>query len=91
MAQQRRSVFFSGSVQGVGFRYTACRVAQLFDVGGYVRNLPDGRVECVIEGDLIQIDQYVNELARQMRGYISGQAQETGKLEGKFHGFTVQF
>ena len=51
MPRDRRRVHFSGRVQGVGFRFT-CQVARPgFDVAGYVRNLPDGRVELVAEGD----------------------------------------
>ena len=47
----RRTSHFSGHVQGVGFRYTVQDLAADFDVRGYVRNLPDGRVELVVEGD----------------------------------------
>ena len=43
-------VNFSGRVQGVGCRYTVCRVAETFAVEGFVRNLPDGSVEVVAEG-----------------------------------------
>lgn len=38
------TVFFSGRVQGVGFRYSALQVAKEFDVSGFVCNLTDGRV-----------------------------------------------
>jgi acylphosphatase len=44
-------VFYSGSVQGVGFRYTAVDRAQDLGVGGWVKNLPDGRVEVVAQAD----------------------------------------
>jgi acylphosphatase len=40
-----RQILFSGRVQGVGFRYTTKRIAGGFDVTGWVKNLPDGRVE----------------------------------------------
>ena len=43
-------IFYSGRVQGVGFRYTVKTVASGFEVTGTVRNLPDGRVELVAEG-----------------------------------------
>jgi acylphosphatase len=43
-------VLFSGRVQGVGFRYTVCRIAASFQVTGYVRNLMTGDVELVAEG-----------------------------------------
>ena len=43
-------VFYSGHVQGVGFRYTAKAVAAGFEVTGTVRNLADGRVELIAQG-----------------------------------------
>ncbi|NJC74002.1 acylphosphatase [Planosporangium thailandense] len=46
----RRRVVVSGTVQGVFFRDTCRRVAQAHGVAGWVRNLPDGRVEAVFEG-----------------------------------------
>ena len=51
MNPKRMQVFFSGMVQGVGFRFTADRLARRFPVTGFVRNLADGRVEVVAEGD----------------------------------------
>ncbi|MEX0794451.1 MAG: acylphosphatase [Pirellulaceae bacterium] len=46
----RLSVWFSGNVQGVGFRQTSWQIAQSHPVSGWVRNLPDGRVEMLVEG-----------------------------------------
>ncbi len=46
----RRRVIISGRVQGVAFRYYTRDVAQSKGVFGWVRNLPDGRVEAVFEG-----------------------------------------
>ena len=48
--RRRLTVFYSGQVQGVGFRYTAKTVATGFEITGTIRNLPDGRVELVAEG-----------------------------------------
>jgi acylphosphatase len=50
MSQMRMQIFYSGYVQGVGFRYTVKSVAVGFEVTGTVRNLADGRVELVAEG-----------------------------------------
>ena len=47
-----RRFYISGRVQGVGFRYFTQDVAVREGVTGYVRNLPDGRVEVLVEGDL---------------------------------------
>ena len=50
MNRRRMQVYYSGRVQGVGFRYQSRQVASGFEVTGIVRNLPDGRVELVAEG-----------------------------------------
>lgn len=50
MNRKRMRIFYSGNVQGVGFRYTVKSTATGFEVTGCVRNLPDGRVELVAEG-----------------------------------------
>ena len=51
MATARVHLYISGRVQGVGFRYAAYHEAIRLNLGGWVRNLPDGRVEAVFEGD----------------------------------------
>jgi acylphosphatase len=91
MANERRTVHFEGDVQGVGFRYTACRVAGQFEVTGYVRNLPDGRVEVVVEGPTHEIDAFLTELRRRMEGYVSGTTQQTATCTGGFRSFTVRY
>ncbi|MBS3733946.1 MAG: acylphosphatase [Phycisphaerae bacterium] len=90
MAPERRDIWFSGTVQGVGFRYTACRVAGRHDVTGYVRNLPDGRVECIVEGEHGEIDDFVTDLSEAMRGYIRDRDEQHGTAEGQFSGFGVR-
>lgn len=46
----RQKAFYSGNVQGVGFRHAVASLASQFPVEGYVRNLPDGRVELAVQG-----------------------------------------
>jgi acylphosphatase len=70
MSTVRRCVYYSGQVQGVGFRFTSRRLAQDHTVGGYVRNLPDGRVELLAEGDQAEVDAMLDAVRRQMRDYI---------------------
>jgi acylphosphatase len=53
-------VLVSGHVQGVGFRWAVEREAQRLGVAGWVRNLSDGRVEALFEGDQEAIDQVVS-------------------------------
>ena len=91
MDKVQRRVHFEGTVQGVGFRYTACRIAGNYDLGGYVRNLPDGRVECVMEGTQAEIAAFVDDLAQAMGGYIRRQNQQVMPYSGKFDSFSVMF
>jgi acylphosphatase len=55
----RKRVLVSGAVQGVFFRDTCRRVAGQQGVSGWVRNLPDGRVEAVFEGDPESVERMV--------------------------------
>jgi len=65
-----KRVYYSGRVQGVGFRYTAQRLAEDFDVSGCVRNLPGGDVELVAEGPADDVAGFLDAVARRMAGCI---------------------
>ena len=87
----RRHVRVRGLVQGVGFRYTARSMAARFAVAGYVRNLPDGRVEMVVEGTPEETEAFLAAVRREMCHYIAA-VQETAKpATGRLHGFEVRF
>ena len=73
MAVARVRVVFSGTVQGVGFRYTARRAAGGFPVTGWVRNLPDRTVELEAQGERSEVEACLEELRSRMRGYIRGE------------------
>ncbi len=60
MAKTACHCFLSGIVQGVGMRFSVKQVAKEIDIsGGYVRNLPDGRVEVYAEGDEDRLQEFV--------------------------------
>ncbi len=86
----RRHIHYSGRVQGVGFRYTVKNLAMRFNVGGYVRNLPDGRVELVLEGPAEEIDQMAQAVADRMDGYIRSTQVSTPPATGEFAYFQIQ-
>ena len=88
--QQRRACYFSGRVQGVGFRYTVQNIAQRYNVHGYVRNLPDGRVELVVEGDQGEIDHLVDDVNQRMNGYIKTLDCNTQPATGEFDEFYIR-
>jgi acylphosphatase len=70
MSTVRRRVYYSGRVQGVGFRYTSQRLAEDHSVAGHVRNLPDGRVELVAEGDSAHVEALLEAIEQRLRPYI---------------------
>ena len=87
---QQREVFYGGRVQGVGFRYTVRSLAARFDVTGFVRNLPDGRVHLVVEGAVGEIERFLEAIGVEMRYYI-GNVQETVRPEtGRFPSFEIR-
>ncbi|KAF1075437.1 acylphosphatase [Halodesulfovibrio sp. MK-HDV] len=68
MARQRYIV--TGKVQGVGFRYWTHHTAFSLGLHGWVRNLPDGSIELVADGDISTLQQFEEEL---WQGPIKGQ------------------
>jgi acylphosphatase len=90
VAMQRSTCHFSGNVQGVGFRYTALKIAQGFEVTGYVRNLPDGGVELVTEGEAREREGVLEEINEQMGEYIRHVDVKTSPATGEFHDFSVR-
>ena len=88
---QRREVYYSGRVQGVGFRYTARALAKGFRVAGYVRNLSDGRVELVVEGALEEIDRFLAAIDKQIGHYVRDVRQSASPASGNFKGFEIRF
>jgi acylphosphatase len=57
-------------VQGVGFRYTAASISRNFQVAGHVKNLPDGRVELLAQGQAEEVSAFLGELERSMAHHI---------------------
>ncbi len=85
-------VFYEGRVQGVGFRYTARRIAAGFDVAGYVRNLADGRVEIVASGDDGEVDDFLAALREsELAGHIDGEAAAEIVKPAGLRGFEIRF
>ena len=87
-----RRYLISGRVQGVGFRYFAKDVADREGVTGWVRNLPDGRVEALVEGEQDAVTR-VERLLWQGPGgaRVSAVAvDDTEPASGAYHEFSVR-
>jgi acylphosphatase len=85
-----KQIRYTGRVQGVGFRYTAQHLAKDFAVAGYVRNLPSGEVELVVEGAPEQVDGFLDALSRQLAGYIE-QTLVQDVPPGRYKGFHIRY
>jgi acylphosphatase len=86
----RRTNHFSGHVQGVGFRYTVLDLARGFDIRGYVRNLPDGRVEVVAEGDEAEIARLLERIGEKMEGFITKRTDNDAPATREFADFSIR-
>ena len=87
----RWTILYSGTVQGVGFRYTAEHLARRCPVTGYVRNLRDGRVEVVAEGAPADLRTFDAAIEEAMSGYISDRQVTEDPATGEFRGFSIRF
>ena len=89
---KRMQVFFSGTVQGVGFRFTAERLARRFSVSGFVRNLDDGRVEVTAEGEEAVLEDFLTAIhGSGMKDYIRDVEAHWSNAQGTFTGFGIAY
>jgi len=88
---RRIRVFYTGVVQGVGFRYTAREIARRVGVSGWVRNLRDGRVEIIAEADEHRLSGFIEEVERSFTNFIRQRELFWEEATGEFDGFNVAF
>jgi len=88
---KRVHAYFAGLVQGVGFRYTAIRMARRTGVTGWTKNLHDGRVEIVAEGSQSRLEQFLRELREYFETDVRDVQTAWQDATGEFAGFDVRF
>ena len=86
----RKTCYFSGRVQGVGFRFTAQNIAQQHDVRGFVKNLPDGRVQLVMEGPDSEMDCVVDSIRERLNSFIGQIDSASHPATGEFERFRIR-
>ena len=90
MKRCRVHIFYSGRVQGVGFRYTAKNVATGYEVTGIVRNLSDGRVEVLAEGLKDELEAFQQGIRESGLGpLISNEEVQWEDPQGEYRGFEI--
>ncbi len=87
----RKHIYFSGRVQGVGFRFSAAHYARNLGLTGWVRNLSDGRVEMEVQGRESLIAELILSLKNQAYIRIEGVTYEEVPLEVGEMTFSTRF
>jgi len=84
------NAFVSGQVQGVGFRYYVNKMARRYNLTGWVRNLSDGRVEIMAEGEERDMDGFLVEIRKGSRwSTVSDVQTEWSEYQRKFRSFEI--
>ena len=92
MIQKRLTAYFKGTVQGVGFRYMTERLATRLPVSGFVRNLSDGRVELVAEGEENNLRDFLKSIRESRLGdYVRDLEVKWETADGSFQGFGIRY
>ncbi|MED5454453.1 MAG: acylphosphatase [Verrucomicrobiota bacterium] len=90
MSLVRVHVHYSGRVQGVGFRYIVKSLVTGYEVLGTIKNLTDGRVEMVAEGQQLELEEFLQAIRDSgLRRNIQDEGIVWGKAEDKFRGFKI--
>jgi acylphosphatase len=83
-------VFYEGRVQGVGFRYSVRQIATGYDIAGWIRNLPDGRVELVASGDPDEVTAFLGAIRDSDLGsFIRNETAEKTPPPDNLRGFEI--
>ncbi|MCF7908775.1 MAG: acylphosphatase [Candidatus Omnitrophica bacterium] len=89
--QKRNHIFFSGMVQGVGFRFGALSLAKKYNIKGWVKNLNDGRVEIIAEGKNRDLDSFVSDLGIEFEGRVTSCEIVVEEIACSFKDFRIIF
>ena len=86
-----KKIIISGIVQGVGMRHFVSVQARKNSLLGYVRNISNGQVECLIQGDETNIKAFLKTLRTQAPGQIDDLDIEDTNLNQKLESFSIKF
>jgi acylphosphatase len=85
-------IFYEGSVQGIGFRWSVRHIAKGFDLTGWVRNLTDGRVEMQVSGEEKEIRAFLDAIMQsELRAHIRKQTETKLEKPVVSHGFEIRY
>jgi len=88
---QRLHAYLSGRVQGVGMRFTVQHIARQQELTGWVRNLPDGRVELMAEGPTAALSSFLAELRKSMGHLIRDVLEHYRPATGEWERYDIVY
>ena len=87
----RASITVRGVVQGVGYRFFVLKQARLYNVNGFVRNMPDGTVQVVAEGTKGVLNEFIEQLRiGPVSAHVTGMEVEWSEEENRISGFRLE-
>jgi len=87
----RVHAYYSGDVQGVGFRFTALKLARLYGIKGWVKNTPDGKVEMLAEGEGPILQAFLKDIQGRMAHYITNTESFQEPASEALSGFQIKY
>ena len=87
----RIEVIYKGRVQGVGFRWQVLTISKNFTCTGYVKNLLDGSVEFLAEGELKEVESFIENIDSKMKGYWTQKSVDTREGVPHFQDFSIRY
>ncbi|MBT3667432.1 MAG: hypothetical protein HN548_08125 [Opitutae bacterium] len=87
----RKLVTYSGNVQGVGFRWNVLNISKAYDVSGYVKNLPTGKVEALVEGRESTVLKMIEEMDGNLKDFWTTKWEEVKCGEAHHQKFEIKY
>ncbi len=88
--RKKAHILYTGRVQGVGFRYTVKKLSPGFEITGEIKNLPDGRVELIVEGIEEELEDFLQAIRDSgLRRMIKEEDQNWSQATGDYRGFEI--
>lgn len=91
MEETARLITFTGRVQGVGFRFTAQRIANRYELTGYVKNLPNGQVEMLVQGNPKDIEGCLRDISESFKSMIRDTHKQKVSVRNKYKSFQIAY
>ena len=91
MSQTAKHIIFKGRVQGIGFRFTSLNIANRYHLTGLVRNLLDGTVEMIAQGEPDDVIKCIRGIEKAFEGYITETNVTEISVNARYKDFKITF